>query len=1532
MNGPARAYPATLLLLLSVSALLADPIRADPTVTPDGGGFKRATWDFATPADYSATNVNLAAGDATLVKTPGWRNYTNDAEFLAAQQSANRVVVNSGVRLQGNTANLISDGTFDQDPGPWIYTNGTNGFVIAQREGTRGKMSHATQRAQFDSTDDVAGSGWGPAASLGVASTLSQDNSIFVEGTGSLRDDLDFTLNPSGWGGAARSFPGPGTWNWSAFNRLAFWMNSSAPVSIDAYVDLQDGLGFNSSLSRGVVSGGWARYVFDLSTFGGNLSQIDRVEIRFDGYDSTVRVNIDDIALFNYTAFDEAATISQTFNKPNPTSGNPGSVVLRFDLEATGSVNVLSYVQASVAGSPEWFESPVAVGTRNLYVDLSGNLVLRNAGNFVLEFALQLTRNGPEEASMAVWIDNVTLTATDHQSGSFTALPWDGGSSAIWTTATSQFSTPPSTSIVLETRTGNTSTTGDPTWSSWQSLSGIQIQSPPNRYLQWRLLLNTANGSQTPVVTRLDLAYEKHVPSGVVRTIAFLPAEPLIGWRRFFASDARPAGTAIGYELSTNGGAFWSAVVHDADLTTPPNNGLTVRATLFTANTSLTPRIAWFALRYEFLDVLDRITVSPPDVTLTADESVTFTATAFDPWGHVIATFGCDWQDTDPVGTVNGSGTLTGTYFAGRVGSHRVYCYNSDQTIGGVAFVNVTAGDLASMRVCPSPPVSCPPTTLMPVATRKDFLAEGSDGDGNAVPLAATSWSTTIGQVSDPNETAATLAAPPTPGTGRLTARIGAISGGINVIVTPQGSPRFNGTVPDLVRAEDSGAYTWALQSYAENQPDVNDTLENLMWSLTNRDPSLYSVFGQDTFGRHTIVVTPRPDAHGIDGVTLWLEDRSGARASQGLQIRITPVNDGPAWVAIPEVRVKGGENYTLDLLPYLEDVDTAASGLTLTTEDPTHIATDALNATYGYPSSFNGRTLFVRHRISDGSAYAEVVVTVRVSSNPPPVVVRPLPDLTIPEDTLAQDVFAPDSLTDFFEDPGGETVFFSYNYTNLVVTIRQAGARWVVDVRGTRDFCGVDRITFRAEDARKAFAEYTVRVTVTCVNDAPVLAWTEDVHVAFNLTYPLDLTPYISDVDNPPEDLTLATGDLEHAAVDRFTVSFLYSWYEFGGAPTPSVDLIVADLVSWTMRTIDVILGDDRPPELVLPFEAVQFNEDDRAQVDLTTHFADPEGSVLTYAIAGRNVTATISAGQATLNTTRQNWFGQEVVLVRATDPQGAFVVSSILVDVLPVNDEPVFLPIPSQRRANGGMWVVDLRPYVTDVDDPVTDLAFSVNNSRASTVGFLLILEYPDQTLAEQIVVTATDPGGLSDTAAVSVRVDGPSIWNALLWPWSGVGALAMAALAYVAWTRFVARRFSIEDLFLVGREGRLIMHTTRRLRADRDPDILTGMLTAIMLFVRDSFREENEDLKRFEFGDRKVAVERSEHTYAAAIFSGDVPQGMSIHLVHFLVDVEDRFEEQLLRWSGDVDDLPGLRDMMEDFGRRGKWRVGDWEKLAA
>ena len=90
------------LLALTLALQVANSGRANPIYADEGGGMRRATWDFAVPSDYYAAGVALAAGAATLAKSDGSRNYTNDAEFLAAESASNNATVRSGVRLLGN--------------------------------------------------------------------------------------------------------------------------------------------------------------------------------------------------------------------------------------------------------------------------------------------------------------------------------------------------------------------------------------------------------------------------------------------------------------------------------------------------------------------------------------------------------------------------------------------------------------------------------------------------------------------------------------------------------------------------------------------------------------------------------------------------------------------------------------------------------------------------------------------------------------------------------------------------------------------------------------------------------------------------------------------------------------------------------------------------------------------------------------------------------------------------------------------------------------------------------------------------------------------------------------------------------------------------------------------------------------------------------------------------------------------------------------------------------------------------------------
>ena len=204
MHVAARAS-CVAILALTLALQVAHSGRANSVPATQDGGIGQATWDFGVPSDYDAAGVALAPGDATLSKSDGSRNYTSDAEFLAAESASNNATVRSGVRLLGNQTDLIQDGTFDRVPGPWSYVNGTTSTVTAERESAgRARMGHTAAVLKFDSMDNIFGANpWVSAVSNpgDATSNVSQETVNRMEGTGSLRDVVTILQNGNRWGG-----------------------------------------------------------------------------------------------------------------------------------------------------------------------------------------------------------------------------------------------------------------------------------------------------------------------------------------------------------------------------------------------------------------------------------------------------------------------------------------------------------------------------------------------------------------------------------------------------------------------------------------------------------------------------------------------------------------------------------------------------------------------------------------------------------------------------------------------------------------------------------------------------------------------------------------------------------------------------------------------------------------------------------------------------------------------------------------------------------------------------------------------------------------------------------------------------------------------------------------------------------------------------------------------------------------------------------------------------------------------------------
>ena len=119
-----------------------------------------------------------------------------------------------------------------------------------------------------------------------------------------------------------------------------------------------------------------------------------------------------------------------------------------------------------------------------------------------------------------------------------------------------------------------------------------------------------------------------------------------------------------------------------------------------------------------------------------------------------------------------------------------------------------------------------------------------------------------------------------------------------------------------------------------------------------------------------------------------------------------------------------------------------------------------------------------------------------------------------------------------------------------------------------------------------------------------------------------------------------------------------------------------------------------------------------------------------------------------------------------------------------------------------------------------------------------------------------------------------------------------------------------YLVEDVFLVHSDGRLIIHQTRKFREGIDEDIFSGMLTVVQDFVKDSFRQRTSiGLKRLEFGESKILLEKSEHAYIACVIIGEEPKLLPLYIVEVLRQIEERYGKTLDGWSGMMQELEGI-----------------------
>lgn len=149
-----------------------------------------------------------------------------------------------------------------------------------------------------------------------------------------------------------------------------------------------------------------------------------------------------------------------------------------------------------------------------------------------------------------------------------------------------------------------------------------------------------------------------------------------------------------------------------------------------------------------------------------------------------------------------------------------------------------------------------------------------------------------------------------------------------------------------------------------------------------------------------------------------------------------------------------------------------------------------------------------------------------------------------------------------------------------------------------------------------------------------------------------------------------------------------------------------------------------------------------------------------------------------------------------------------------------------------------------------------------------------------------------------------------------------------------------YRVEQVFLIHRQtGLLLQHLVADHAAVKDGDMVSGMLTAIQDFVKDSFNvPEGGELETLEIGSLSVFVEQGPLAVLAAVVRGNAPEEFRSTLQATLEEIHLRQSEALNGFRGDSSPFDAVHDLLEDCleaqyqAPEGKTSPATWAVVAA
>ena len=204
----------------------------------------------------------------------------------------------------------------------------------------------------------------------------------------------------------------------------------------------------------------------------------------------------------------------------------------------------------------------------------------------------------------------------------------------------------------------------------------------------------------------------------------------------------------------------------------------------------------------------------------------------------------------------------------------------------------------------------------------------------------------------------------------------------------------------------------------------------------------------------------------------------------------------------------------------------------------------------------------------------------------------------------------------------------------------------------------------------------------------------------------------------------------------------------------------------------------------------------------------------------------------------------------------------------------------------------------------------AFTASGSDVG--GFYRVLDVPLREGVMDLYANVTDMAGNSVVTSVyELNVNLHFIYRA--WPY----LILMSVLVAVGAGGYYMRESSIaiDETFVIYNDGRMIAHSTRRLKPGMDDEVMSGMLVAIQDFVKESFKDITSfTLRKLEFGEKSVVIEKGDHLFLAVILHGHASRKVVIKMQRVVAEIERDFGAHLKDWDGDLEKMRGISDIVK------------------